>query len=187
MEVLIPDNTSFNLNQPTSKLIDSKMCVFDYADKDDMDFYFKKITTYILYRYPTVELGIGDKYTIEIPLNWRILITNDNDYLCQLVPVEELLHFDHQTAVFNPYYVGIPKILNIKINNINQNAVEHFVPKLPKKNLLVMPLGTKKDWKTTIVDKTTDESHFYPDCIMLCDDIDTSKCELSLWDDIIGG
>ena len=50
-----------------------------------------------------------------------------------------------------------------------------------------MPLGTKKDWKTTIVDKTTGESHFYPDCIMLCDDIDTSKCELSLWDDIIGG
>ena len=74
----------------------------------------------------------------------------------------------------------------IKINNINQNAVEHFVPKLPKKNLLVMPLGTKKDWKTTIVDKTTGESHFYPDCIMMCDDIDTSKCELNLWDDIIG-
>lgn len=187
MEVLIPDNTSFNLNQPTSKLIDSKMCVFDYSDKDDMDFYFKKITTYILYRYPTVELGIGDKYTLEIPLNWRILITNDNDYLCQLVPVEELLHFEHQTAIFNPYYVGIPKIVNIKINSVNQTAVEHFVPKIPKKNLLVMPLGTKKDWKTTIIDQNTGESHSYPDCIMMCDDIDTSKCELSLWDDIIGG
>ena len=82
MEVLVPDNTNFNLNQPTSKLIDSKMCVFDYSDKDDMDFYFKKITTYILYRYPTVELNIGGKYTLEIPLNWRLLITNDNDYLC---------------------------------------------------------------------------------------------------------
>ncbi|MBP5694610.1 MAG: hypothetical protein J6X03_04110 [Bacilli bacterium] len=43
MEVLIPDNTSFNLNQPTSKLIDSKMCVFDYSDKDDMDFYLRRL------------------------------------------------------------------------------------------------------------------------------------------------
>ena len=43
MEVLIPDNTSFNLNQPSSKLIDSKMCVFDYSDKNDIDFFMKKI------------------------------------------------------------------------------------------------------------------------------------------------
>ena len=68
MEILLPTNTNFNLNQPKSKLIDSKMCVFDYADKDDMDFYFKKITTFISYRYPTVELKIGDKYTLDIPL-----------------------------------------------------------------------------------------------------------------------
>ena len=39
MEILLPDNTNFNLNQPTSKLIDSKMCVLDYADKDNVDFY----------------------------------------------------------------------------------------------------------------------------------------------------
>lgn len=186
MEILLPTNTSFNLNQPTSKLIDSKMCVFDYADKDDMDFYFKKITTYILYRYPTVELNIGNKYTIEIPLNWRILVTNSHDYLCQLIPVEELLHFEHQTPIFNPYYIGIPKIMDITINSVNQTAIEHFVPKLPKKNLLVMPLGTKNEWDNIIVDKDTGEKHIYPDCIMMCDDIDTSKCELNLWDDIIG-
>ena len=95
MNILLPENAPFNLNQPTNKLIDSKMCVFDYADREDMDFYFKKITTYILYRYPTVELNIGNKYTLEIPLNWRIMITNDHDYICQLIPVEELLHFVH--------------------------------------------------------------------------------------------
>ena len=133
MEILLPENKPFNLNQPTNKLIDSKMCVFDYADKEDMDFYFKKITTYILYRYPTVELNVGNKYSLEIPLNWRIMITNDHDFICQLVPVEELLHFEHQTAIFNPFYIGIPKIVNISIKSVNQTAIEHFVPKLPKK------------------------------------------------------
>lgn len=186
MEILLPENKPFNLNQPTNKLIDSKMCVFDYADKDDMDFYFKKITTYILYRYPTVELNIGNKYTLEIPLNWRIMITNDHDFICQLVPVEELLHFEHQTPIFNPFYIGIPKIVDITIKSVNQTAIEHFVPKLPKKNLLVMPLGTKSEWDNKIVDPKTQEVSYYPDCIMMCDDIDTSKCELELYEDIIG-
>lgn len=186
MEILLPENKPFNLNQPTNKLIDSKMCVFDYADKDDMDFYFKKITTYILYRYPTVELNIGNKYTLEIPLNWRIMITNNHDFVCQLVPVEELLHFEHQTPIFNPFYIGIPKIVDITIKSVNQTAIEHFVPKLPKKNLLVMPLGSKSDWDNKIVDPKTQEVSYYPDCIMMCDDIDTSKCELELYEDIIG-
>jgi hypothetical protein len=185
VDILLPENKPFNLNQPTNKLIDSKMCVFDYADRNDMDFYFKKITTYILYRYPTVELSIGDKYTLEIPLNWRVMITNSHDYLCQLIPVEELLHFEHQTPIFNPYYIGIPKIMDITIKSVNQTAVEHFVPKLPKKNLLVMPVGNKNLWDNKIVNHDTKEVSNYPDCIMACDDIDTSKCELALWDDII--
>lgn len=46
MEILLPENKPFNLNQPKNKLIDSKMCVFDYSDKDDKDFLFKKITTF---------------------------------------------------------------------------------------------------------------------------------------------
>jgi hypothetical protein len=185
VDILLPENTSFSLNQPKSKLIDSKMCVFDYADKENMDFFYKKITTFISYRYPTVLLNIANHYNLEIPLNWRILTTNSYDYSCQLIPVEELLHFDHQTAIFNPYYIGVPKIVDIKIKNVNQNPVEHFVPKLPKKNLLVMPLGTKTDWKNHIVNHQTGEENFYPDCLMLCDDLDTSKCELSLWGDII--
>lgn len=186
MEILLPENTNFNLCQPKSKLIDSKMCVFDYADKDNMDFFFKKITTFISYRYPTVMLNIGNKYNLEIPLNWRILITNTHDFLCQLVSVEELLHFDHQTPIFNPFYVGVPKIVDIKIKSVNQTAIEHFVPKLPKKNLLIIPLGSKNEWTNKICNPITGEENVYPDCIMMCDDLDTSKCELELYKDILG-
>ena len=61
MEILLPENKPFNLNQPKNKLIDSKMCVFDYSDKDDKDFLFKKITTFFSYGYHMVELQIGEK------------------------------------------------------------------------------------------------------------------------------
>ena len=185
MEILLPTNTNFNLNQPTSKLIDSKMCVFDYSDKDDTDFLFKKITTFFSYGYHTVELQIGKKYKLEVPLNWRIMTINDHDLMCQLVSIDELLHFDQQTVIFNPFYTGIPKIVDIKINSVNPNKVQCFVPKLPKKNLLVVPLGSKKDWDNKVVNPKTGETTYYPDCILMCDDIDSSKLDLNLYDDII--
>lgn len=185
MEILLPENSSFNLNQPTSKLIDSKMCVFDYSDKDDIDFFMKKITTFISYRYPSVELLIGNKYYLELPLNWRVMIADKHDFICQLVPIEELLHFPNDTVIFNPYYIGTPKFVDIKINKINPNPIEHFVPKLPKKNCLVIPLGSKDEWGTVIEDRKTGEETKYPDCLIACDDIDTSKMELNLYNDII--
>ena len=103
MEILLPDNTNFNLNQPTSKLIDSKMCVFDYSDKNDIDFFMKKITTFISYRYPTAEILVGGKYRVELPLNWRVMITDKHDFLCQLVGIEELLHFPNDPLISHQF------------------------------------------------------------------------------------
>jgi hypothetical protein len=185
VKILLPENAPFDLNQPTSKLIDSKMCVFEYSDKDYMDFYFKKITTFISYRYPTVELLIGGKYRLALPLNWRVLVTNTHDYMCRLVPIEDLFHFENQVPVFNPYHIGLPKIMDVEIVNLNPSPIEHFVPKLPKKNLLVMPVGHQGQWETRTINK--DGSwNYYPECIYACDDIDMSKCELNLHTDLIG-
>lgn len=185
MEILLPENSKFDINQPSSKLIDSKMCVLDYADKDNVDFYMKKITSFISYRYPSVDLLIGNKYHLELPLNWRVMICNEYEQICELVPIEELLHFPNQSVIFNPFYSGLPKFVDIKINKINPNPIEHFVPKLPKKNCLVIPLGNKEDWEIGIVDKETNNKLYYPYCLLACDDIDSSKMELSLYGDII--
>lgn len=185
MNILLPDNEPFNLNQPSNKLIDNKMCVLDYSDKEDIDFFFKKITTFISYRYPTVDLLIGKKYRLTLPLNWRIMVTNDYDYVCRLIPVEELLHFDNQIPVFNPLHIGIPKIMDVEITNINPTHIEHFVPKLPKKNILIMPIGNYNTWETYTIDNIGNRT-YYPECIFACDDIDGSKCELDLYNDIIG-
>lgn len=181
MEVLISPTEIFDLNQPTSKLIDNKLCVYDYADKEYQDFYFKKISTFISYRYPTANILIGKKFRLELPLNWRILVTNEHDYVCRLVPIEDLLHFENQIPVFNPFHPGMPKILDAEITSINPNPIEHFVGKLPKKNLLVMPIGNKYSWETRTMDFKSGEETLYPECVFACDDIDMSKCEFDLW------
>lgn len=182
MEVLISPTEIFNLDQPISKLIDNKICVYDCSDKDYQDFFFKKISTFISYRYPSVSLLIGDKYRIDIPLNWRILVTNKHEQICRLVPIEDLMHFENQLPVFSPFHPGLPRILNAEIFSINANPVEHFVPKTPKKNLLALPIGNKNMWETKVYDINKNTDIIYPDCIYACDDIDTSKMEFELCD-----
>lgn len=185
MEVLVSPTEVFNLNQPTSKLIDQKMCVYDCSDKEYQDFFFKKISTFILYRYPTATITLDDRFRIELPLNWKIMVTNDNEYVCKMCPIEDLLHFDtNQIPVFNPFHPGLPKLMNAEIYSINPNPVEHFVPKLPKKNLLVMPLD--KSCVTEIYNEKTNNRIVYPNCIYCIDDLDSSKIEFDLWSMIDG-
>lgn len=186
MEVLISPTETFDLNQPTSKLIDQKLCVYDCADKDYQDFFFKKISTFISYRYPSATLLIGGKYRLDLPLNWRVLVTNSHDYICKLVPIEDLLHFDtNQVPLFNPFHPGLPQLLDVEIHSLNPNPVEHFVPKLPKKNLLVMPI-TNNNCFTTIEDKSGKVTEKLPNCIYCMDDIDSSKVEFDLWSMVEG-
>lgn len=182
MDVLISPTDTFNLDQPTSKLIDNKICVYDCSDKEYQDFYFKKISTFISYRYPTVSLMVGSKYRIELPLNWRILVTNEHEQVCRLVPIEDLIHFENQIPVFSPFHPGLPKILDVELVSINANPIEHFVPKTPKKNILALPIGDKSLWETKVLDRNDNTVTIYPECIYACDDIDTSKVEFDLYD-----
>lgn len=180
MDVLISPTETFNLNQPTSKLIDQKMCVYDCSDKDYQDFFFKKISTFILYRYPTATILMDGKYRVDLPLNWKVMVTNESEYICRMIPIEDLLHFDsNQIPVFNPFHPGLPKLMSAEIYAINPNPVEHFVPKLPKKNLLVMPID--KNCYTEVNNEQTHVNIIYPNCIYCMDDLDSSKVEFDLW------
>ena len=186
MEVLISPTETFNLNQPTNKLIDQKMCVYDCSDKTYCDFFFRKLSTFIAYRYPTATLLIDRKYTIELPLNWKILVTNSHDYICKPVAIEDILHLDtNQVPLFNPFHPGISKLPHIEIKSLNPNPVEHFVPKLPKKSLLVLPI-TNNNCYTEIKDSKGNIIEKYVNCIYAMDDIDTSKIEFNYWDMIDG-
>lgn len=185
MKVLVPENIPFELNQPTKKLIDAKMCVFDSSNKDYKDFFFKKITNYVSYRYPTVELKIYDNrntFYLTLPLNWKIITANSSDFICDLINVEELIHYEHTMPVFNPIHIGVPRLMKVKIVGINPIMTEHFVPRLPKKNLLVVPMGIESQWHEIT---ENGEQKKFPPCIMCCDDIETGKISFD-YEDVIG-
>lgn len=186
MRVLLPENLPFELNQPTHKLVDAKMCVFDTSNKDYKDFFFKKITNYVSYRYPTVDLKIFDErdtFYITLPLNWKIVTADDSDYICDLINIEDLLHYEHTLPVFNPLHIGLMRLMTVKIININPIMIEQFVPRLPKKNLLVLPLGQENQYRQIY---ENGKSIKFPWCILAMDDIDSSKISFNYMEDLIG-
>lgn len=175
MQILNVENKAFELDQIRTKLNDLRICVLDCSEKDNIDFFFKKITSYLQYRQPAVELQIGDKQIV-LPLNWKILCTNDEDYTLEIVNIEDLIHETYYTPVFNPLHVYVtPAPVEIKVLRIIPSGIEWFVPKLPKKTLVALPIGSEKDYKTTKYD--SGETEKYPECIFAMDDLNSLKLQ----------
>lgn len=179
MRVLTGPTEIFDLNQSDNCLLDLKYCVYDYSDPDEMDFYMRHITSYSSYKYPTVTLLIDGKYHLEIPANWNIM---SYDNVCELSSIDEFLHRQCKIPMFNPFYIGIPKLVDVEVIKINPNYVEHFCPRIPKKNILALPVGGKNDG---IEVNENGKKIIYPYCIFGLDNADISKCNLNLYDDML--
>lgn len=187
MKVLITPEEMFDLNQSDSKLSDLKCCVFDYSEDDNHDFQMIHITQYSSYRYPTIELCIDNKYYLELPANWNIMTTHPEEHVCQMTSFDELLHQQIYVPMLNPYCPSNAHIVPVEITKINPSYVEHFCPRIPKKNILVLPLGNSaKDGFFTYKNIKTQEKHWYPYCILAWDNADSCKCCLGYDNDLLG-
>lgn len=187
MKVLISPDEMFDLNQSDYKLIDMKCCIFDYSDDDNRDFRMEHISQYSSYRYPTVELCINEKYYLELPANWNILTTHPEEHICQMSSFDELLHQQMYVPLLNPYSVSKSEIVPIEITKINPSYVEHFCPRLPKKSILVLPLGNSaKDGFYIYENIKTQEKKWYPYCVLAWDNADSSKCTIGYDNDLLG-
>lgn len=190
MKVLTSATETFDLNQSDMRLLDLQYCVYDYSDDKNRDFMMAHISQYSSYRYPTVELMVNNKFFIELPANWMILTTWEGDRICQMSSIDELLHQRMYVPVFNPYNVSFARIVPVEVTNINSKYIEHFCPRLAKKNILVLPLGKTREDGYPIYEKDKmGESvvkDYYPYCIMGWDNADASKCTIDFYYDIIG-
>ena len=70
---------------PTIEWLDAKILRFHAPYKEDIDFFMKKITTFISYRYPSVELLIGNKYHLELPLSSVAIVSKVGELFDLLV------------------------------------------------------------------------------------------------------
>lgn len=180
MRVLTPENRPFNIDAIVEGVNKQKYCVLDLSDPKDIDYRYESCLMFNEYEYPAVELSIGP-YTLEVPMNWRILTGDAVFGDLEIVDIDELTNFEYQAFVFNPYKSSRPKFLPVSIQNSYTSMTSWFVPKLKKKHMLGVPLGIEREWPLA-TDFASQERRPYPECIWLVDDIDRMNQLISIED-----
>lgn len=138
MRILTNDNLAFDLDRVPEETIDLRYCVLDYSDPKNPDYFFIPLIFLESFHAPSVVLQI-DKYKIQLPLDWSILVC-DNDYSdLEIMPLTSLNDRGFCTMVYNPLRHMVPRPKEVVITNVYAD-VKWFFPKLKHGNILVIPL-----------------------------------------------
>lgn len=138
MRILTNDNVSYDLDKVPNEVEDIRFCVLDYSDPKDPDYFFIPLIFLESFYAPAVVLQIG-KYNIQMPLDWSVLVC-DNEYSdLEIMPLTSLNDRGFCTMVFNPLRHMVPRPREVTITNVYAD-VKWFFPKLKHGNILVVPL-----------------------------------------------
>lgn len=132
------ENQSFNLDCIPEENVDVRYCVLDCSDPKDIDFYWLPLIFLESFNAPAVVLDIGP-YQIQMPLDWSILVCDDNYSDMEVMPLTQLNDRGFHAITFNPLEHMVPLSYEVTISNVYAD-VKWYFPKLKNGNVLTMPL-----------------------------------------------
>ena len=153
MRILTNDNAAYELDRIPSDDQDVRYCVLDYSDPANPDYFFIPLIFLESFHAPAVVLEI-DKYKIHMPLDWSILVCDEDYSDLEVMPLTSLNDRGFCTMVFNPLRHMVPRPKEITITNVYAE-VKWYFPKLKHGNILVVPL----------------EDAPYPNCALFVKDV----------------
>lgn len=115
-----------------------RYCVLDCSNPKDIDFYWLPLIFLESFNAPAVVLDIGP-YQIQMPLDWSILVCDDNYSDMEVMPLTQLNDRGFHAITFNPLEHMVPISYEVTISNIYAD-VKWYFPKLKNGNVLTMPL-----------------------------------------------
>jgi hypothetical protein len=141
MKILTHENKPYDLDKIPNEIEDIRYCVLDYSDPKNPDFFFIPLIFLESFHAPAVVLTFG-KYTVQMPLDWSILVC-DQDYSdLELMPLTSLNDRGFYTMAYNPLRHMVPRPQEVNITNI-YSEIKWFFPKLKNGNILVVPVEDK--------------------------------------------
>ena len=138
MYILTPDNSTYNLDKVPNEVEDVRYCVLDYADPKNPDYFFIPLLFLESFYSPAVVLEIGN-YKIQMPLDWSILVCDEDYSDLEIIPLTSLNDRGFHTMVFNPLRHMVPKAYEVNITNVYAE-IKWFFPKLKNGSILVVPV-----------------------------------------------
>lgn len=141
MLVLTPENISFDMNTVGEHVPNEMYCALDLSSIENSDYYFYDIMSTVNFSAMAAELQIGE-FVTQVPLNWQILLGDEDTGMMEMATVEDLLSLKDPSAfVFNPISSMYPRFLPVKVKNIFTINIRWQMPMLNRQHLLAIPLS----------------------------------------------
>lgn len=138
MNILLPDNTAFDMNALPPAIDELHYCILDYSNQQDVDFYFIPLIYLDSFPRPAADLKIGD-YRVQVPLDWSVVIADKDFGDMEILELKDLRDRPFEAFILNPISGYIPQFGEIVHLN-NYPDVTWTVPKLKYGHILAVPL-----------------------------------------------
>lgn len=140
MNVLTPENVSFEMDQVIDTIPNEMFCVLNLNCMEDADFYFRHILNTVSFNSISVDLKVGE-HIIQVPLQWQILLGDEDTGMLEMCTIENILNMKEPKAyVLNPIRSMYARFEDVKVLRVFTLPTKWQIPMLPKKNLLAVPL-----------------------------------------------
>lgn len=151
MKILTVDNTTYELDEIPETIDDLRYGVLDYTNPKNVDYYFIPLIFLESFYSPAAVLQIG-KYTVNVPLDWSIIICDPEVGDPEVVSLMSLNDRGFTTFAMNPINGFQPQYLQVDIVNV-YNDIKWHAPKLKYGHLLCVPLSDEPESPCIIIVK----------------------------------
>jgi hypothetical protein len=141
MNILLLDETPFNLEQLPDEVDDIRFAILDNSVPTNVDYYFIPLIFLESFNAPALVLKIGDK-KIKMPIDWQILIGEKEHGDLETLPLSSLNDRGFSAFQFNPLSSYSPSFLPIEIVDIYPD-VTWYAPRLRNGQFLCVPIDDK--------------------------------------------
>lgn len=138
MNILLLDDTKFNLENLPEEIDDLRFAILDNSNPNAVDYFFIPLIFLESFNSPALVLRIDDQ-VIKMPLDWQILIGEPEFGDLETVPLTSINDRGFKAFQFNPISGFRPTFLNIEIIDIYHD-VTWFAPRLKNGQFLCVPI-----------------------------------------------
>lgn len=138
MNILLLDNTKYNLENLPDEVDDLRFAILDNSNPSNVDYHYIPLIFLETFNSPALVLRIGNN-TIKMPVDWQVLIGEKEHGDLETLPLSSLNDRGFSVFEFNPLSSFRPDFLPIEIVDIYQD-VTWYAPRLRNGQFLCVPL-----------------------------------------------
>jgi hypothetical protein len=138
MNILLLDNTKYNLENLPDEVDDVRFAILDNSNPQNVDYHYIPLIFLESFNAPALVLKIANR-TIKMPLDWQILIGEKEHGDLETLPLSSLNDRGFSAFEYNPLTAFSPSFLPIEIVDIYHD-VTWYAPRLRNGQFLCVPI-----------------------------------------------